>query len=145
MKKHLAIVLMLVLAFPLAAQHKQQSREQHKQPEISEIVKDLSAPQKRKIENITLQSRQRVEELRASKRAVGDSIASLMQQDGDQSQQLFPLFDREAALQTAINREMYSTKLRIDEVLTREQRAVLRQSAHKGKSIRSGNPPHPKH
>lgn len=144
MKKHFVIAIMLAFVLPLVAQHKHQSREQHKQPEISEIVKDLSAPQKRKIENITLRSRQRVEELRARKRAVSDSIASLMQQDGDQSQQLFPLFEREAALQTAINREMYSTKLRIDEILTREQRAVLRQSAHRGKPVRAVNPQHPK-
>ena len=47
-----------------------------------------------------------------------------MDSDGDHSAVLFPLFEREAALQAAINREMYKGKLRVDEVLTKENQPV---------------------
>lgn len=56
-----------------------------------------------------------------------------MELEGDHSRELYPLFDREAQLQTAINREMYATKIRIDEVLTREQRQTLRNASRKDK------------
>ena len=53
------------------------------------------------------------------------SIILFLEREGDQSRTLYPLFDREARLQVAISREMYATKLRIDEVLTKEQRQTL--------------------
>lgn len=105
-------------------------------PDITELVSDLNASQKRKLETITSESKERVEKLRNEQKAVRDSIGRYMEMDGDQSKVLYPLFDREAKLQALVSREMYATKIRIDEVLTAEQRKEL-QSAnkrhHKGK------------
>ena len=93
------------------------------------MVGNLSAAQKRKIESISKESRQHVDNLRKQQKAVRDSIAMYMELEGDQSAALYPLFDREAAINVAIGREMYAGKVRIDEVLTKEQRAELRNAA----------------
>lgn len=124
MKKYIFLVIAIILALPLAAQH--DKRPAHKQqPELTEIVKDLSAIQKRKVETITRDSKERIDTLRKQQQAAHDSIVLFLEREGDQSRTLYPLFDREARLQVAISREMYATKLRIDEVLTKEQRQTL--------------------
>ncbi len=115
------------------AQHDGKRDERRNRPEITELVGDLSVKQKGKIENITRQSRERVNALRKQQHAVRDSIAIFMDREGDQSKELYPLFDREARLQVAINREMYTTKRQIDEVLTLQQRANLRNTLKKKK------------
>lgn len=127
MKKYFFLTLILLLALPIAAQDPQHpDRSKKKRPEITELVNDLSVQQKRKIETITRDSKERTEALRRQQRAVRDSIRSYMDLEGDQTQALYPLFEREAELQAAVSREMYATKLRIDEVLNSEQRANLR-------------------
>ena len=128
MKRYLLIAFTLLLAMPMAAQT---GHMKHKRPEVTEVVNDLSAPQKRKIEAVSRESRERTEALRRQQRAVRDSINRYMDLEGDQSQTLYPLFDREAALQAAVSREMYTTKLRIDAILTADQRATLRAACRR--------------
>jgi hypothetical protein len=133
MKKITLIFLLVLFALPLSAQHEDAHRHgRHR--DVTEIVKDLNAMQKRKVENISNESRERVAALRKQQRAVHDSIVMFMEREGDQSQVLYPLFEREAKLQTAINHEMYATKLRIDEVLKPEQREALRAASRKHKA-----------
>ncbi len=133
MKKITLIFLLVLFALPLSAQHEDAHRHgRHR--DVTEIVKDLNAVQKRKVENISNESRERVAALRKQQRAVHDSIVMFMEREGDQSQVLYPLFEREAKLQTAINHEMYATKLRIDEVLKPEQREALRAASRKHKA-----------
>ncbi|MBO7101860.1 MAG: periplasmic heavy metal sensor [Bacteroidales bacterium] len=132
MKKIIILLVLAVFALPLSAQH-EGTPPRKKHQEVTELVKDLSAVQKRKVESISKDSRERVGALRKQQRAVRDSIAMYMEREGDQSRELFPLFDREAKLQVAVNREMYTAKLRIDEVLKPEQREALRNACHKDK------------
>ena len=123
-------ILLFGIMLHLTIQAQQTDPEHHgkKYPDVSQLVDDLSANQKRKIDVIGRDSRERVESLRQHKKAIRDSIAYYMDMDGDQSKSLYPLFDREAKLQVAINREMYDAKHRIDEVLTPEQRSRLREA-----------------
>lgn len=127
--RHLVILLLLFVAMPAVAQQRDERHPGKKRhADITELVSDLSAPQKRKIEAVSKESKERVDALRVSQRAVRDSIRMYMDLEGDQSRYLHPLFDREAQLQAAVNREMYSAKLRIDKILTPDQRAALRKS-----------------
>ncbi|MBR4738448.1 MAG: hypothetical protein IK058_00425 [Bacteroidales bacterium] len=126
MKKTIVLTLLVALTLPVLAQHDGHRHGKQRRADITELVSDLSAPQKRKIETVNKESRERVDALRASQRAVRDSIALFMDREGDQSRQLYPLFDREAKLQAAVSREMYATKRRIDEILTPAQRRELR-------------------
>lgn len=135
MKSRIITILAVLVALSCTAVAqdgaKPHGKKHHK--EISELVDDLSAAQKRKVESITKESVERVSALRTQQKAVRDSISMFMDRDGDQSATLYPLFDREAALQTAISREMYTTKLAIDQVLTKEQRTTLRSACRKDK------------
>ena len=129
MKHHFAFLLLLLVAMPVVAQQRDGRHPGKKhQADITELVSDLSAPQKRKIEAVSKESKERVEALRVSQRSVRDSIRMYMDLEGDQSRYLHPLFDREAQLQAAVSREMYAAKLRIDKILTPDQRAALRKS-----------------
>lgn len=138
MRKTIALLLLLALALPAVAQHEGDAPRRHHHPEITEMVKDLNNNQKRKIETISRESRERVDALRRQQKQVRDSIGTFMALDGDQSARLFPLFEREAQLKAAVSREMYTTKVRIDQILTPEQRARLRESTlgEKGKKPR---------
>jgi hypothetical protein len=128
MKKTIILIMLVAVALPLAAQHDRPHHEK-KHKDITELVSDLSSSQKRKIESISKESKEKVNALRASQKAVRDSIAMYMDRDGDQSAVLYPLFEREATLQAAINREMYKGKIHIDQVLTKEQRTDVRNAA----------------
>ena len=71
-------------------------------------------------------SRKEVDRLHAELDKVRKQINQLINSDGDNSEQLFPLFDREGALRAEISKEMYRTRRQIDEILTKEQLAEFR-------------------
>ena len=132
MKKIVIITLLFVTALPAIAQ-REGKRGERRHRDITEMGSDLSASQKRKIDAIGKESKERVGAMRQQQKQVRDSIAMYMDRDGDQSRALYPLFEREANIQVSINREMYTTKRRIDEVLTVSQRDELRQAMKKRK------------
>lgn len=129
MKKALFLTLTLLIGLSLSAQRQGGQRHKDQRPDITQLVSNLTDAQKSKLENITTESRQRVDKLRARQKAVRDSISLYMDREGNQSKVLFPLFDRESKLQADISREMYTTKVRIDEVLTKEQRAEFQKAS----------------
>lgn len=135
--KIIITALLLAVALPLAAQNPQHEKRQ--QREITEMVSDLSTAQKKKLDVITDASRKRVDALRARQKAVRDSINIYMRMEGDHSRELFPLFDREARLQCEISREMYTTKVRIDELLTPPQRKQVCEACRRPADRPRGN------
>lgn len=122
----------------MMAQNHDHGNKERNHASITELVDDLNASQKRKVEAISKASKERVDALRKQKHAVCDSISVLMDKEGNHSKELNPLFEREAELQVAINREMYDTKCRIDEILTPDQRGRLREACkrEKGRTMR---------
>ena len=137
MKKIFLIAMMAFAVIGTAnAQHPckgMPEKECDKHPDITEMVSDLSSAQKRKLETITKESKERMEPLRKMQTMVRDSINMLMEREGDYTKVIFPLFDRDARLQSEISREMYLTKIRIDQVLTKEQRQELAKERQKHK------------
>ena len=123
------LAMAIVAVTPAMAQRGDAKREAPR--DITQIVSDLSVSQKKKLDAINEDSKARVGVLRARQKAVRDSIAMYIHRDGDQSKVLYPLFEREAQIQCNISREMYSTKLKIDAVLTPEQRRQVRDAYHK--------------
>ena len=123
------LAMAIVAVTPAMAQRGGGKREAPR--DITQIVSDLSVSQKKKLDAINEDSKARVGVLRARQKAVRDSIAMYIHRDGDQSKVLYPLFEREAQIQCNISREMYSTKLKIDAVLTPEQRRQVRDAYHK--------------
>ena len=134
MKKILSLTLILFLGLQLssvAAQSGAKHRKNGRRTDVPQLVSNLTDNQKSRLETLTTESRQRVDALRSQQKSVRDSIARYMALDGDQTKQLYPLFDREAKIQSDISREMYATKVRIDALLTPEQRQELQSALHK--------------
>lgn len=121
MTKKIITFIVLVATFMCCWAQRPEHQNRQRKP-IEEMVSDLSSIQKKRLENISTESRERISELKASQKRVRDSIHTYMEMDADMSSQLFPLFDRETAIQAEISREMYSTRVKIDKVLTKEQR-----------------------
>ena len=92
------------------------------------MVSDLSVKQKRSLLQIQEKSHERIGQLNNQLKVVRDSIRTVMRQDGDNSKILYPLFDREGALQAQISKEMYTMRTQIDAILTPQQLAELRKA-----------------
>lgn len=144
LKTPILLIAALGLTFSLQAQDPKgpsHHHGRHHEP-IENMVSDLSAPQKKKLETIKKESHQRIKDLRHSQKSLRDSIRTLMDADGDQTLKLAPLYDREGMLQAKISKEMYSTRVSIDKVLTDKQRKELKSNIAKQRSLDKGNPDH---
>ena len=136
MRRILLTSLVICLAFTAMAQQgpKQDKGPRHKDsPKIEELVPDLTAAQKNKIDAITRRSTKIIEGYRNQLHAVRDSIRSYMNSREDHSNILFPLYDREGHLQSEISKEYYRTKVAIDKVLTPEQFQQMHQKMDKNR------------
>lgn len=112
---------------PIQAQNdKSCEKGKHCPPRVEDVVSGLSNPQKNKLEGLQKDSRERVKKIKQEQKVLRDSIRNIMMQEGDHSSELFPLFEREGVLQTAMSKEMYTTKVKIDQILNKEQRAEYR-------------------
>lgn len=133
MKKKIATYLVAILACTmLFAQSPNEfghgkKHHKHEPPKIEEMVSNLSAIQKKRLENITQESKKQVEKMQAELKSINSQIRKLLDAEGDQTNTLFPLFEREAQLKLEINKEMYRTRQQISNVLTKEQLKELRE------------------
>ncbi|MBR3725051.1 MAG: periplasmic heavy metal sensor [Bacteroidales bacterium] len=145
MKKTFLLLIILLCGTVLPAQipdggHRHR-RPNHEPPKVEEMVSNLSAIQKKRLEGITESCKKQVDKLQKELDGVRSHIRTLMGQDGDQSEKLFPLIDREASLQSQIAKEMYRTRVQIDEVLTEEQLAEFRARCKADRKNRKADAP----
>lgn len=136
MKRTFIILLTLLLAGTLSAQQRQHGRPHKELPKIEEMVNDLSNAQKKKLNAIQKDARERITKLQTELDDVRDSVRTLMRMDGDQSEKLFPMVDRENAIRSQITKEKYKTRLKIDKVLTKEQLTVVRKKIEADRKAR---------
>ena len=127
MKRIATLLLTLSLVVTVMGQQRPEHSRRHKEPpKIEEMVNNLSAIQKKRLNTVMENSRKEVDRLQAELDKVRKQIHQLTKKDGDNTEQLFPLFDREGDLRAEIAKEMYRTRLQIDEILTKEQLVELR-------------------
>lgn len=151
MKKKIATYLVAILACTmLFAQSPNEfghgkKHHKHEPPKIEEMLSNLSAIQKKRLETITQESKKQVDKMQAELKSINSQIRKLLDAEGDQTNTLFPLFEREAQLKLEINKEMYRTRQQINNVLTKEQLKELgeRMKADRKKHEREHkkNPP----
>ena len=151
MKKKIATYLVAILACTmLFAQSPNEfghgkKHHKHEPPKIEEMVSNLSAIQKKRLETITQESKKQVDKMQAELKSINSQIRKLLDAEGDQTNSLFPLFEREAQLKLETNKEMYRTRQQINNVLTKEQLKELgeRMKADRKKHEREHkkNPP----
>ena len=133
MKKKIATYLVAILACTmLFAQSPNEfghgkKHHKHEPPKIEEMVSNLSAIQKKRLETITQESKRQVDKMQAELKSINSQIRKLLDAEGDQTNTLFPLFEREAQLKLEINKEMYRTRQQINNVLSKEQLKELRE------------------
>lgn len=133
MKKKIATYLVAILACTmLFAQSPNEfghgkKHHKHEPPKIEEMVSNLSAIQKKRLETITQESKKQVDKMQAELKSINSQIRKLLDAEGDQTSSLFPLFEREAQLKLEINKEMYRTRQQINNVLSKEQLKELRE------------------
>lgn len=120
MKKTLTLILLLSLCGMTFAQSTPRTKRPDP-PKIEEMVSDLSALQKKRLESVTQSSHKKIAKLNDELNAVRKQIRNLLKADGDHEEKLFPLFEREGALKAEISKEMYRCRQQIDSILTREQ------------------------
>ena len=136
MKRTLIILLTLLLAGTLTAQQPHRGRSHRDLPKIEEMVNDLSNAPTKKLNAIQTGARERISKLQAERDEVRDSVRALMRMDGDQSEKIFPLVDRETALRSQIIKEKYKTRLKIEKVLTKEQQIEVRKKIEADRKAR---------
>ena len=133
MKKKIATYLVAILACTmLFAQSPNEfghgkKHHKHEPPKIEEMVSNLSAIQKKRLETITQESKKQVDKMQAELTSINSQLRKLLDAEGDQTSSLFPLFEREAQLKLEINKEMYRTRQQINNVLSKEQLKELRE------------------
>ena len=123
MKRTFIILLTLLLVGPLCAQQ-QRGRPHRELPKIEEMVNDLSNAQKKKLNAIQKDAKERISKLQAERDDVRDSIRALMRMDGDQSEKIFPLVEK------------YKTRLKVEKVLTKEQQMEVRKKIEADRKAR---------
>ncbi|MBQ7711306.1 MAG: hypothetical protein IJT39_05705 [Bacteroidales bacterium] len=127
MKRILSVLLLsLAIASPVVLRADDHPHKQKKcPPDVASIVTDLSAAQKKKIEQISKEGKERINQLEGLQRQVRDSIRMYMDKYEDNSKILYPLFDREGKIETDINKEKYRIKTAINKILTPDQHKQL--------------------
>lgn len=128
MKKMIALfVLCMALSMPATMRAEDHPSCQQKKcpPDISTIVTDLTPAQKKKIDQITKETSERIHQLEGNLRQVRDSIRMYMDAYEDNTKILNPLFEREGRIETDLNKEKYRTKNAINRVLTPQQHKQL--------------------
>lgn len=140
-KTVILIALFLLVSVSGFSQQKGEHKRSH-DFKIENFVDDLSADQKKKIDDISAQYMKRIRSMRSDLHAVRDSIRTLSDQYGDHTKLIFPMYEREAKIQTEISKEMYRMKLKLDKVLTRAQYDVLHEKLakrNKGQNVGTEN------
>ncbi len=125
--------------------HKKNHEKQPLRPdfgrEIEMFVKDLSSEQKDQLHELSKIKKQKIQELRKQKGAVRDSIREMMNVSGDQSEKLFPMFEREAMTNVEIEKAYYESRISMEAILTPEQLKELHEkvSVFHQKMVRDTN------
>lgn len=146
MKRLFAITVSLLCISFVFAQQPKKNHHAHQNvnpPRIEEMVGDLSAIQKKRIEVVTSNSKAKVDKLQTELNSVKQQIRKIIHDsEDDQSAVLFPLIDRECELQAAINKEMYSARIKIDAILTPDQKKEFRAKLEENHHMKRGNNAH---
>ncbi len=98
-----------------------QVNEPDGRPRVEEVLTDLTATQRTRIDVITRRAKKESDVYQKRLNGVADSIRILMDEGKDNSAKLFPLFEQEGRLQAEINKIFYRARLEMDAILTPEQ------------------------
>lgn len=132
MKRIFILAVLFILAAPGYAQH----NPRHKPPKAEELITTLTPRQKRQLEAIDKEQRTQANAIKKELKQVRDSVHAYIDLYGDNTKVVNRLLEREAALQLKLNKLLYSTKVKIDRIITPEQHKEMHRKMAQSKSRR---------
>lgn len=106
--------------------------------QIEKVLDNLSDSQIDALQKLSKENKKYLETFRKEMKVLEDSIDMLMKRKGNHSKQLYPLLERRAKLALEKDKKLYLSKVKIDGILTDEQRATIdkffneQRKQHKG-------------
>ena len=101
--------------------------------QIETMLTNLTDSQREALHKLAKENREYMEKHRRDVNKLQSSIELLLAKDGDNSEILFPLIEMKAELEAEKEKNLYRAKLKIDSILTAEQREKMKSYEKKMK------------
>ena len=93
--------------------------------QVETVLTNLTDNQREALHKLSKENKEYMEKHRSDTEKLRNSIELLLAKDGDNSEILFPLIEMKAELEAEKEKNLYRVKLKIDSILTAEQRAEM--------------------
>lgn len=134
MKRNILIIAGICCMFLFGGQVNAQKEEYKKamryrfepyEKQVEVVLTNLTDNQREALHKLSKENRDYMEKHRRNVEKLQNSIGLLLAKDGDNSEILFPIIEMKAELEAEKEKNLYRMKLRIDSILTAEQRAEM--------------------
>lgn len=95
--------------------------------QVEMVLTNLTDSQREALHKLSKENRDYMEKHRRNVEKLQNSIGLLLAKDGDNSEILFPIIEMKAELEAEKEKNLYRMKLKIDSILTPEQRAKMKE------------------
>lgn len=117
------------------------NKPKKKHHNIEQMIPDLTASQRKKIDQIRKESNERIDSMEMRQERIRDSIRIYLDLYEDHRSALYPLMEKEARIRLEINKEMYRAKTQINSVLTKAQHQTLITNMKKNRASQKKESP----
>ena len=134
MKRNFLILVGICFLFLFAGQANAQKEEYNKamryrympyEKQVEEVLTNLTDNQRKMLHKLSKENKEYMDKYRKDRDQLEKTIKSLLEMKEDVSEALFPLIDMKARLEAEKEKNLYKMKLKIDEILTPEQRIEM--------------------
>lgn len=134
MKRNFLILVGICFLFLFAGQANAQKEEYNKamryrympyEKQVEEVLTNLTDNQRKMLHKLSKENKEYMDKYRKDRDQLKKTIKSLLEMKEDVSEALFPLIDMKARLEAEKEKNLYKMKLKIDEILTPEQRIEM--------------------
>lgn len=134
MKRNFLILVGICFLFLFAGQANAQKKEYNKamryrympyEKQVEEVLTNLTDNQRKMLHKLSKENKEYMDKYRKDRDQLKKTIKSLLEMKEDVSEALFPLIDMKARLEAEKEKNLYKMKLKIDEILTPEQRIEM--------------------
>lgn len=134
MKRNFLILVGICFLFLFAGQANAQKEEYNKamryrympyEKQVEEVLTNLTDNQRKMLHKLSKENKEYMDKYRKDRDQLEKTIKSLLEMKGDVSETLYPLIDMKARLEAEKEKNLYKMKLKIDEILTPEQRIEM--------------------
>ena len=134
MKRNILIIAGICCMFLFGGQVNAQKEEYKKamryrfepyEKQVEVVLTNLTDNQREALHKLSKENKEYMKKYRKDREQLEKIIKSLLEMKGDVSEALFPLIDMKSRLEAEKEKNFYKIKLKIDSILTAEQRAEM--------------------